>query len=48
LDAGPNAVILDVACVKRSLPETSQNSMEIRRLSTSVSCSTMRTLLVGR
>lgn len=48
LDAWPHSLILYVACITHSLPDTSQNSMETRRLSTSVSCSTIRTELVGR
>jgi hypothetical protein len=44
----PNSIIFDVACLVRRVPPTSQNSMEMSRLSTSVSCSTILTELVGR
>lgn len=43
----PNSIIFDVACLVRRVPPTSQNSMEMSRLSTSVSCSTILTELVG-
>ena len=47
-DARPDPVVLDVAYIIKKVPETSQNSMETRRLSTSASCSTILTELVGR
>lgn len=47
LNTWPYPFILDVAWIKRTLPDTSQNSIETKRLSTYVSCSTIRTVLVG-
>jgi hypothetical protein len=48
LNSRPYSFILDVPWIKRTIPDTSQNSIETKRLSTYVSCSTIRTVLVGR